>query len=61
MPSHDVPDEGPETGDESDEDMIRDYLPPDPHEIPAINITLHSPNTNHVLGELRVYVTPCIP
>jgi len=52
-------DEGPETGDESDEDIVRSYLPPDNHDImrafephhniPAINITLHSPNANHVL------------
>lgn len=52
-------DEGPETGDESDEDIIRNYLPGDNHDIirnyephhniPAINITLHSANTNHVL------------
>merc|ERR550519_1986397 len=52
-------DEGPETGDESDEDIIRNYLPGDQHDIirnyephhniPAINITLHSANTNHVL------------
>ena len=56
-----VPDEGPETGDESDEDIVRSYLPPDNHDImrafephhniPAINITLHSPNANHVLGK----------
>ena len=54
-------DEGPETGDESDEDIIRNYLPGDNHDIirnyephhniPAINITLHSANTNHVLGK----------
>ena len=56
----DILDEGPETGDESDEDIIRNYLPGDNHDIirnyephhniPAINITLHSANTNHVLG-----------
>ena len=55
-------DEGPETGDESDEDIVRSYLPgagdvgggyigDTNHNIPAINITLHSPGTNHVLGE----------
>ena len=60
MKSNDTLDEGPETGDESDEDIIRNYLPGDNHDIirnyephhniPAINITLHSANTNHVLG-----------
>ena len=54
-------DEGPETGDESDEDIIRNYLPGEQHDIirnyephhniPAINITLHSNTTNHVLGK----------
>ena len=61
MKSNDTLDEGPETGDESDEDIIRNYLPGDNHDIirnyephhniPAINITLHSANTNHVLGK----------
>ena len=55
-------DEGPETGDDSDEDIVRSYLPggvengghgvaDTNHNIPAINITLHSPNSNHVLGK----------
>lgn len=58
---HLIADEGPETGDESDEDIVRSYLPGEGlgggyigdtnHNIPAINITLHSPSTNHVLGE----------
>ena len=57
-----ISDEGPETGDESDEDIVRSYLPgagdvgggyigDNNINIPAINITLHSPGTNHVLGE----------
>ena len=59
-----ITDEGPETGDESDEDIVRSYLPGEGlgggylgdnnHNIPAINITLHSPSTNHVLGESPV-------
>lgn len=46
-----VADEGPETGEDSDEDLVRSYLPGEGGPaIPAINITLHSPSTNHVLG-----------
>jgi len=52
-------DEGPETGEDSEDDLVRSYLPADRvfdppplydnNHIPAINITLHSPNANHVL------------
>jgi len=54
-------DEGPETGEDSEDDLVRSYLPQDrvfdgtcermydSNHIPAINITLHSPNANHVL------------
>jgi len=56
-------DDCPETENDSDEDIIHSYLPQDGHDllrafeaggvsggaIPAINITIHSPNANHVL------------
>ena len=70
-----ISDEGPETGEDSDEDIVRSYLPSHGghmadmgmsnmgsqvsgdtnHNIPAINITLHSPTTNHVLGKFLYF------
>ena len=53
------PDEAPDTGDDSDEDLVTNYLGNGPagsgtngtdNLVPAIHITPQSPNGNHVLG-----------
>ena len=52
-------DEAPDTGDDSDEDLVTNYLGNGPagsgtngtdNLVPAIHITPQSPNGNHVLG-----------
>jgi len=55
-------DEAPDTGDDTDEDMITNYLGVNPgvsHPghgdglIPAIQVTPHSPNANRILGKRK--------
>ena len=57
-------DEAPDTGDDSDEDLVTNYLAKGTGTVgatsdtlvPTIHITPQSPNGNHVLGKKKVFL-----